>query len=385
MGYYTDWTVAELREVLRERHLRISGRKAELIARLEAEDNRHRVCCTNCHKPTRNRNFIFRTGTYCCSICRPWHRLFARSVRRTIAALEALGYDQMDDIREQAAELYHASEETRSLGFDEMGLPYHGAVDDRHWSRLLHQMTPSHQTRNPFTHGYNIDKLGSDVVAEILQPLENLGVRIMPQGILLREHLAHFLFGTFGQIPKDRLISIILQWSTADYFFRNSEAWARSFSFIQEVVSELGDRSHFFDDGIRVTGSSNNLYEIEPVRRPPFYRVTRIHEEQRMHICIDPIGANSVVFGDILVSLVLSLFEDQKSALRISTLHPHIFGTVVRHRNRNINHLWQRALGNRYNQRREENTEPEENIWQHLIDRFQTNLDDWSGVEEEGV
>ncbi|MDE0708744.1 MAG: SAP domain-containing protein, partial [Candidatus Poseidoniales archaeon] len=64
VGYYTDWTVAELREVLRERHLRISGRKAELITRLEAEDNRQMVCCTNCHKPARNMH-IFRTGSAC--------------------------------------------------------------------------------------------------------------------------------------------------------------------------------------------------------------------------------------------------------------------------------------------------------------------------------
>ena len=55
------------------------------------------------------------------------------------------------------------------------------------------------------------------------------------------------------------------------------------------------------------------------------------------------------------------------------------------HRNRNINHLWQRALGQHYNERREENDRPEDNIWQHLLDRFQTNLDDWSGAEEEGV
>jgi hypothetical protein len=246
-------------------------------------------------------------------------------------------------------------------------------------------MTPSHQLGNSFVNGYNIEILGNEVVSQILRPLDDLGVRIFPQTNLLREQLANFLIGTFGQIPKDRLVSIILQWSSADYFFRNSEAWARSFSFVQEVVAELGDRAQFSEDGIRVTGTSNNLYEISPVRRPPFYRVTRIHEDQRMHICIDPIGASSVVFGDILVSLVLSLFEDQKSAMRINTLHPHIFGVPRRHRNPNIHHLWQRALGRHHNERREENDGPEDNIWQHLLDRFQTDLDDWSGAEEEGV
>ena len=33
----------------------------------------------------------------------------------------------------------------------------------------------------------------------------------------------------------------------------------------------------------------------------------------------------------------------------------------------------------------QQNDRPEDNIWQHLLDRFQTNLDDWSGAEEEGV
>ena len=383
MTNYTEWTVAELRRVLRQRRLAVSGLKAELIGRLMADDIRIQVSCTNCHIPARNMH-RFRHGVSCCFACRPWYKRFRVSVRRTNRALLALGYDSVDDIREQAAELYNDSEQARSLGFDQMGLPYQGPVDDRHWSRLLHQMTPSHQSNNPFIHGYNIDRLGNETVNEVLQPLDDLGVRILPQSTMLREQLAHFLIGTFGDIPKDRLVSIILQWSTADYFFRNSEAWARSFSFVQEVVEELGDRAQFSEDGIRVRGTSNNLYEITPIRRPPFYRVTRIHEDQRMHICIDPIGASSVVFGDILVSLVLSLFEDQKSALRINTLHPHIFGTPRRHQNRNINHLWQRALGRHYNERREEDAEPEENIWQYLIDRFQTNLDDWSGVEEDG-
>ena len=384
MGYYADWTVAELRDVLRERRLRVSGRKAELIARLEAEDNRHRVCCVNCHKPARNMH-VYRNGAACCQPCLSWHRFFEHSVRRTRSALRVMGYDEIDDIRQQAAEIYHNSETTHNLGFDESGLPYNGATEERHWSRLLNQLTPSHQTSNPFISGYHAPKLDDELVDEILHPLARLGVSILPQANLLREQLAHYLHGTFGQIPKDRLVSVMLQWSTPEYFFRNPEAWARSFSFVQEVVTELGDRAHFSEDGIRVIGSSNNLYEISPIRRPPFYRVTRIHEDQRMHICIDPIGAGSVVFGDILVSLALSLFEDRQSALRINTLHPHIFGVPRRHRNRNVNHLWQVALGRHLHQRRDENTEPEDNTWQHLLDRFQTNLDDWSGAEEEGV
>ena len=384
MVNFVNRTVVELREILRERGLPVSGRKADLIIRLVIDDAHRSTNCTNCLQPLRNMKKL-NNGSYCCFACLPWHRYFGRSVRRTLTALEELGYDRVDDIREQAAELYHNSEQHHNIAFDERGMPYSGAIDDRQWSRILQRTTPSHQTRNPFITGYNIDKLGSEYVDEILQPLGNLGIRILPQAPLLREQLAHFMIGTFGQIPKDRLVSIMLQWTTADYFFRNPEAWARSFEFIQEVVSELGERAHFTEEGIRVIGTSNNLYQIAPIIRPPFYRVSRIYEGQHMHICIDPIGAASVVFGDILVSLVLSLLEDQRSALRINTLHPHIFGGPRRHRNRNINILWQRALGRHHNRENEDNNEHEENVWQHLIDRFQTNLADWNGVEEEEV
>ena len=384
MVNFVNRTVAELREILRQRGLPVSGRKADLIIRLVVDGASQSTNCANCLQPHRNMQKLSMGGS-CCFACTPWYRYFERSVRRTLAALGALGYDQIDDIREQAAELYHDSEQTHSIAFDERGMPYGGAIDDRHWSRILHRTTPSHQISNPFTRGYNIDKLGSEYVGEILEPLNDLGIRILPQATLLREQLAHFMLGTFGQIPKDRLVSVMLQWSTVDYFFRDPTAWARSFDFVQEVVSELGDRAHFTEKGIRVTGTSNNLYQIAPIIRPPFYRVSRIYEGQHMHICIDPIGAASVVFGDILVSLVLSLFEDQKSALRINTLHPHIFGVPRRHRNRNINHLWQRALGRHHERQNEDNNEREENVWQHLIDRFQTNLADWNGVEEEEV
>ena len=384
MTNYVDLTVVQLRNILRNRGLKMSGRKAHLILRLILDDSRQNHRCINCLQPLRNMQKL-PSGVSCCLVCKPWYRLFENSVRRIRRSLRALGYRDISDIREQAAALYEYSAQNHQNHLDENGMPNIGPLDDRHWSRLLHRLTPSHQINNPFSMDGGIEKLGSDCVNEILQPLYNLSIRAIPQTELLREQLAHFLIGTFGQIPKDRLVANMLQWSTVDYFFRNSEAWARSFVFVQEVVSELGDRAYFTEDGIRVIGTTNNIYQITPVRRPPYYRVSRIYEEQHIHICIDPIGAASVVFGDILVSLVLSLFEDQQSALRIHTLQPHIFGIPRRHRNRNINHLWQRALGRNHERQDGDNTEHEGNVWQYLIDRFQTNLDDWNGVEEEGA
>ena len=117
-------------------------------------------------------------------------------------------------------------------------------------------------------------------------------------------------------------------------------------------------------------------------------------DDQRTGICIDPIGAGRVVFGDVLVTLVLSLYDDQISARRINTLSHHVFGRPNqsrRRRNANIDHLWQRALGNtplrfQHLDQEEEEGEGDQTIpmaWQRLLDRFQTSLADWTLEEDE--
>ena len=101
---------------------------------------------------------------------------------------------------------------------------------------------------------------------------------------------------------------------------------------------------------------------------------------------MDPIGANRVVFGDVLVTLVLSLYDDQISARRINTLSQHVFGRPFGRprRNANIDHLWRRALGNtplRFQHLEEEDEEGDQRLpmgWQRLLDRFQTSLADWT-------
>jgi hypothetical protein len=90
------------------------------------------------------------------------------------------------------------------------------------------------------------------------------------------------------------------------------------------------------------------------------------------------------VFGDVLVTLVLSLYDDQISARRINTLSQHVFGQPFGRprRNANIDHLWQRALGQAQQGENDDNTELPI-VWRRLLDRFQTNLADWT-LEEDG-
>ena len=179
--------------------------------------------------------------------------------------------------------------------------------------------------------------------------------------------------------------------SEDEFIARVPDAWATSFNFLRDVVVELGDRASFVDGNIRVIGSSGNIYNIAPEKADSILSGFRLNNGNRSGICIDPIGAGLVVFGDVLVTVVLSLYDDQISARRINTLAPHVFGPTRRGliRQRNIDHLWRRALGNtplQYRHLVEENEEEDQTlpmVWQRLIDRFQTNLADWTNEEDD--
>jgi hypothetical protein len=204
----------------------------------------------------------------------------------------------------------------------------------------------------------------------------------------MRKHLAHILRGDFGNANKRLLITALFIWLVGgdEFIARDSDAWATSFTFLREVVDELDERANFVDDSIRIIGSSGNIYRIQPKIHPPHYIVYREVEDRREPICIDPIGAHTVLFADVLVNLVLSLYDDTMSARHINTLHRHVFGTPEHMRprrvNRNIDHLWRQALGNA--PPGEENpNEALPIVWRQLLDRFQTNLADWTDMEDD--
>jgi hypothetical protein len=266
----------------------------------------------------------------------------------------------------------------------EMGFPYLGPLNNRAWGEAL----PAMELQESPSNG-SLPYLPNDTIDEELAKLEDVGVMHLPTNPILRKQIAHILRGDCGLSNKRRFVTGLFLWLIGEdeFLARDPGAWALSFQFLQEVVNDLGERASFVDDCIRVTGSSGNVYRISPRAHPPYYVVAREVGVQRQAICIDPVNAHTVVFGDILVNLVLALYDDQMSARHIDTLAQHVFGgqRVRRgghHRNNNnIEHLWRRALGNMPGQEPDHRDMFQQ--WRRVVDRFQTNLADWPIEEEE--
>jgi len=337
-----------------------------------------------------------------CDVCRTWVRMSLRRTRqvpRWIRPDPNMTSQELADLREQFRESIQTdSRHTRAflhahpnpLG---MGFAYAGPLSERGWGVALSILSASHSI--DFSR-YHIPNIPHSVVDEELSRLEEAGVLRLPTQPLMRKQVAHFLRGDYGLEMQRRLITMVFLWLVSDdeYIARVPDAWATSFNFLRDVVNELGDRASFVDGNIRVIGSSGNTYTIAAKSPTPYYQVSRVVDDQRTGICIDPIGAGRVVFGDVLVTLVLSLYDDQISARRINTLSHHVFGRPNqsrRRRNANIDHLWQRALGNtplrfQHLDQEEEEEEGDQTIpmaWQRLLDRFQTSLADWTLEEDE--
>jgi hypothetical protein len=264
----------------------------------------------------------------------------------------------------------------------EMGFPYFGPLNEDAWRYAL--STLNLQELNP---NNSLPNIHHTVATEELSKMENAGVLCLPSNNQVRKHLAHLLRGDFGLANKRRLTTALFMWLVPEdeFIARDPEVWATSFQFLREIVDELDERAAFVDDSIRVTGSSGNIYRIQPRLHPPYFIVYREIEDRKEPICIDPVGAHTVVFADVLVNLVLSLYDDTMSARHINTLQRHVFGPSenlrTRRVNRNINHLWRRALGNM--PENEEDPQALFQQWRLLIDRFQTNLDDWTLDQED--
>ena len=353
--------------------------------------------CDSCKQPSEGMKLIRRREKFkVCSCCNGWVRMSLRRTRRVPAWIRPdpnLSQEDLVEVREKFLQMRdrHGRDRwaERRMVF-EMGFPYLGPLNDRAWDLALSELDLD---RSDFTTSDTTLRL-PDVTRELAQ-LEEVGVMHLPSDGRLRLEIAHLLRGDFGLANKRRFVTTLFIWLIGEdeFLARDPDAWALSFQFLQEVVDDLGDRASFVDDTIRVTGSSGNIYRISPRPHPPYYVVSREHEGGRQAICIDPLNAHTVVFGDILVNLVLALYDDQISARHIDTLAQHVFGTRRRNRRgelyerNNIEHLWRRALGN---------MPPREDLpgevpaaealfqqWRRVVDRFQTNLADWPMEEEE--
>ena len=324
-----------------------------------------------------------------CSCCNAWTRMSLRRTRKVptwVRPDSRLSPEAIEEMKQQFNQMQDNHNfgglHARRMVF-EMGFPYFGPLNDRAWSHAISALNLQElESRTP------LPNIPRTVVHEELSKMEDAGILCIPSNHQMRKHLAHLLRGDFGLSNKRRLVTALFMWlvSEDEFIARDPEAWATSFQFLREIVDELGDRADFVDDTIRVTGSSGNIYRIKPRMHPPYFIVYREIEDRKEPICIDPIGAHTVVFADVLVNLVLSLYDDTMSARHINTLQQHVFGPPdhlrTRRVNRNIDHLWRRALGDMPG----DDGDPQELFqqWRLLIDRFQTNLDDWSTDQEDG-
>ena len=356
------------------------------------------LICGSCNTSSATTKYSRRGKIDLCEGCRSWVLMSLRRTRRVPTWVRPdldIPTQELIEMRDEFQELFRRnSREMRHHSF-EMGFSYHGPLTDKAWNIALTTLEFHVDSSNT-----QLPNIPHAVVDEELERLEHAGIVQLPKQLLLRKHLAHLLRGDFGLANKRLLITALFIWLVSDdeFIARVPAAWANSFIFLRDVVNDLGDRASFVDDTIRVTGSSGNTYRIQPKPQSPYYLVTREVEDQRIPICIDPIGADTVVFGDVLVTLTLSLYDDQISARRINTLSQHVFGTprhLRRLRNRNIDHLWRRALGNAPRppltfQHEDPAADPVADpnpelpvVWRHLLDRFQTSLADWTPEGEE--
>mgnify|MGYP001208774765 CR=1 FL=1 len=356
--------------------------------------------CSSCRTPSFPLKHSRRHNLDLCEVCRSWVLMSLRRTRHIPSWIQPdpnMTPHELADLRQQFRESLQTDRRHARVFLQAhphpigMGFAYSGPLSERGWGVALSILSASHSIElSEFT----TPNLPPSVIEEELSRLEEAGVIRLPRQPLMKIQVAHLLRGDFGLQMQRRFITMVFLWLVSDdeYIARVPDAWATSFNFLRDVISELGDRASFVDGNIRVIGSSGNTYTIAPKKPTPYYQVSRVVDGQRTGICIDPIGASSVVFGDVLVTLVLSLYDDQISARRINTLTPHVFGQPPnsrRRRNANIDHLWQRALGNRplrFQHLDEEDEEDDDALpmaWQRLLDRFQTNLADWTVEEDE--
>ncbi len=161
----------------------------------------------------------------------------------------------------------------------------------------------------------------------------------VPTSFALREEICRIADGTYGDGPADRIRSALLLWSTSierEFLTCPPSAWARSFQWVRQIsIDDFPEDVEVSENGIFVTGSSKNLYQITPT--PPDGRSDRFEvclirdrdaEEDSVPICLHSMTSYEEdlerPLGDVIVNLILALRDDLQTAERIPQLNRHL-------------------------------------------------------------
>ena len=322
-----------------------------------------------------------------CGVCHPW----VKSSLDRHQLLSAFNPDQTLELAAELEELYDYPGTLWGDGYS-MGGSWFGPLNSSAWAVTL-ELFP-HPNQSLIRHLRQHQKtMGARAASTFYEFAPRVAMKGLSESQIL--HVIWILnpdsvFGMQDPVMFERFKAMLAVFSTPPNAFlrRSLSPWAKSFQWVHRLVERL-PTAKFILQGIEVTGTSGNCYHILPNDSPPFYQVRRIHNDRSDFVCIDldPRGKRDVVFGDILVALTLSLANDKETVLQITTLQQHVFGWRAnrryhRRRHNALDHLFARAHGTAPVQGTEHDHLVDwPNRMRHLVNRFQTNLHDFTEEE----
>ena len=166
---------------------------------------------------------------------------------------------------------------------------------------------------------------------QCLQFIGQVGNIRAPQIPYIRELVNRLSHGDFEMGAARRFHAALILWSShpeREFHTCSREPWAKSFTLVREIVSEIPSEVRVDPAGLLVEGSSGNLYRISPPSATGWIydgfeirTASRISDEVSAPICIHTAMQTShLPMGDIIASLILMLRDDIESAKSIGPL-----------------------------------------------------------------
>ena len=166
---------------------------------------------------------------------------------------------------------------------------------------------------------------------QCLQFIGHVGNICTPIIPYIRELVNRISHGDFEIEAARRFHAALILWSShpeREFHTCSRGPWAKSFTLVREIVSEIPSEVRIDHDGLLVEGTSGNLYRISPPSAKGWIydgfevrKASRVSEEVSSPICIHALGhASHMPMGDIIATLILMLRDDIESAKVIGPL-----------------------------------------------------------------